>query len=177
MAWATMHFATGMCCAGAITSGGCLLVRRGWRWIPSAMTLGGLWAMIPDMPRFFRQDFPNAPFASILGHRQFESWLVEWGNVFFFHRALDNQPKEYALFGLALIIVLYNLTILFFMWHHAKAYRRLRRLAGQLAVPGQVLHARRWTGTPSGLLEDAQGKSDGSQVVARINTNTLPRAS
>ena len=116
MAWATMHFATGMCCGGAAAGIGCLLLRRGWRWIPAAMTAGGLWAMVPDMPRIFREDFPNAPLAAILGNRRFEAWLNQWGDLFCFHRQLDDQPHAYALAGMTIIIVLYNAALLWMWW-------------------------------------------------------------
>ena len=39
-----MHFAVGMACGGALSGVACLIVRRGWRGVPIAMTLGGVWA-------------------------------------------------------------------------------------------------------------------------------------
>ncbi len=115
MAWTTMHFAMGMGCAGAIAGAACLVTRRGWRFIPAAMTAGGVWALVPDMPRVFREDFPNFPMAMILGDTGIERALHSVGDLFFFHRALDHQPKEYALAGLAIILLLYNLSIMLLM--------------------------------------------------------------
>jgi len=115
MAWTTMHFAVGMGCTGATVGAACLTMRRGWRWLPFAMTLGGVFALTPDLPRIWRQDLTWLPFASILGSIQLEKTLHEWGNVFFFHRALDAQPHEYALHGLVLILVLYNASIALLM--------------------------------------------------------------
>jgi hypothetical protein len=106
-----MHFAMGMGCAGAIAGAACLVTRRGWRFIPAAMTAGGVWALVPDMPRVFREDFPNFPMAMIFGDKGIERALHSIGDLFFFHRALDHQPKEYALAGLAIILLLYNLSI------------------------------------------------------------------
>ena len=119
MAWTTMHFAVGMGCAGVAMGSTCLVLRpgiRALRWLPLAMTLGGLWALMPDMPRVFREDFPNAPFASSLGSQVVERFLFDWGDVFFFHHMLDLQPQEYALHGVALIILFYNASILLLMW-------------------------------------------------------------
>lgn len=111
MAWTSMHFAMGMGCAGALAGTACLIFRRGWRFIPAAMTLGGLWALLPDMPRFFREDFPSLPLAGILGDKSLERLLHSIGDLFFFHQSLDAQPHELALHGLGIILILYNLSI------------------------------------------------------------------
>jgi len=116
MAWTTMHFAVGMGCAGAATIAVCAIRKRGWRWLPATMTLGGIWAFLPDAPRFFREDFPNLPFASTLGSKTLERALHAVGDLFFFHRSLDAQPHELALHGLVLIILFYNLAIAQLMW-------------------------------------------------------------
>lgn len=115
MAWTTMHFAVGMAGAGLACAAVCSIFGRGWRWLAPLMTAGGIWANIPDFPRFFREDFPGLPLAAALGSKPLEIWLHDWGDVFFFHRALDAQPHEYALHGLLLILLLYNLTILLLM--------------------------------------------------------------
>lgn len=112
MAWASAHFAVGMACSGAVTTAVCLFRRRGWHWLAPVMTLGGIWAMGPDLPRLFREDFPSLPFASVLGQSHNERWLMQFGNLFFFHGMMDAQPKEYALHGLFAIILLYNLAAL-----------------------------------------------------------------
>ena len=109
MAFTTMHFAVGMAGAGALASVGALMLRRGWRWVPLWMTAGGVLACVPDMPRIFKEDFPNAPFASILSAKPLQQWLNTHGDWFFFHRTLDSQPKEYALHGLAVILMLYTI--------------------------------------------------------------------
>jgi hypothetical protein len=106
-----MHFAVGMGCGGALAGTACLIFRRGWRFLPAAMTAGGLWALLPDLPRVFREDFPNLPFAAALGQSSFERFLHRAGDLFCFHAQLDAQPKEYALAGFAIIIFLYNLSI------------------------------------------------------------------
>jgi hypothetical protein len=106
-----MHFAMGMGCAGALAGAACVVTRRGWRFIPAAMTAGGVWALVPDLPRVFREDFPSLPLALILGDKGIERALHSVGDVFFFHRMLDAQPKEYALAGLTIILLLYNLAI------------------------------------------------------------------
>lgn len=177
MAWATMHFATGMCCAGAMTGVACLVTRRGWRWVAPAMTVGGVWAIIPDLPRIFRQDFPNAPLASIFGHRQIESWLVDWGDVFFYHHTLDSQPKEYALAGMALIIVLYNVAILLLMGHNILQRRRLRRIANQPVATANPRQLHEHFPAPTRMVSDPQEDKESPRIVAQIHGNRLPRAS
>jgi len=122
MAWTSMHFAVGMGCAGVLTGTACLVLRRGWRFIPAGMTLGGLWALIPDSPRIFREDFPSLPFAAILGDKHLERLLHSFGDLFFFHSSLDHQPHEYALHGLLLIVLFYNLAI-GLLWHLERRQR------------------------------------------------------
>lgn len=122
-----MHFAVGMCGGAALTLAPCLILRRGWRFIPVGMTLGGIWGLIPDMPRLWREDFTGLPFASTLGDKDFELWLHSIGDLFFLHQSLDAQPKEFALLGLAMIIGLYNLSLMGLLY-------------GKRKVPGQSLY-------------------------------------
>lgn len=116
MAFTTMHFAIGMGATALAAIPLCMTIKRGWRGIPFAMTLGGTFACIPDFPRMFREDLPNIPLLStILGSRKLEKYLMDFGDFFFFHRQLDNQPNEYALHGLFFIILLYNASILYLL--------------------------------------------------------------
>ncbi|XAM00017.1 hypothetical protein OT109_01250 [Phycisphaeraceae bacterium D3-23] len=112
MAFATMHFATGMALGGALALVGAAALRRRPTVLPIAMTLGGIWAMVPDLPRLFTEDFPNAPFASVLGAKPFRLWLESHGDWFALHRMLDNQPAEFALHGMFLMVVFYNAALL-----------------------------------------------------------------
>lgn len=111
MAFTTMHFAVGMASAGALASVGALFLRRGWRWVPLWMTAGGTWACVPDMPRIFKEDFPSLPLAQTLSAKPLQQWLNAQGDLFFFHRMLDEQPKEFALHGLAIILMLYTISV------------------------------------------------------------------
>ena len=111
MAWTSAHFAVGMFAGGAISMTIHTLRKRGGWAVPWAMTLGGFWAIVPDMPRLWREDFPSLPFSSILGNKDLERWLHSIGDVFFFHHAMDIQDKEFALHGLIGMILLYNLAI------------------------------------------------------------------
>lgn len=145
MAFSTMHFGTGMACAGVAAAGVCLIARRGWRWVPAVATIGGAWAMVPDMPRIFREDFPNFPLAGLLGAKGLERWLHSIGNVFCFHGSLDAQPREFALLGLTMIVGGYTMFIAQLMWlehrqrnsignrswraHEAHLRRRKRKIA------------------------------------------------
>ena len=107
-----MHFATGMACTAAGWSALCVmrggLRGSGWRWLTPAMTLGGLWAIVPDAPRLFREDFPSLGMGATLGAKSVEHFLHRIGDVFFFHRQLDAQPRELALAGLFTIVMLYQ---------------------------------------------------------------------
>ena len=137
MSWTTAHFGVGMACSGAAALAVCAIRRRGWRWIGPVMTLGGVWAIMPDLPRLWRVDFPWLPLAGRLGDMRLERALHEWGNLFFFHRAMDGRPGEFALHGLALILLLYNLNIALLMWlehreRHSPANRALRAHGAQL---------------------------------------------
>ena len=120
MAFTTMHFALGMVGTGAVATVGALVLRRGLRWVPLWMTAGGVWACVPDMPRIFEEDFPNAPFASALSAKPLQEWLQANGDWFFFHRMLDAQPKEYALHGLAIILLLYTVSVFFLTITHRR---------------------------------------------------------
>lgn len=125
MAWTTMHFATGMAGAGLAAAALSAMFGRGWRWTPLAMTAGGFWALVPDLPRIFREDFPSLPLAAALGNKTLEEGLHGWGDLFFFHHALDAQPHEYALHGLLLILLLYNAAVVLLMALEARARRGL----------------------------------------------------
>jgi len=120
MAWATMHFATGMACGGVLAAGMAVIRGRGWKWTAPIMTLGGIWGMGPDLPRIFREDFPSLPFATMLGSPKLEAWLFQYGNFFAFHKQLDMQPHEFALHGLALIILLFNVAFALSFLDHKK---------------------------------------------------------
>ena len=120
-----MHFAAGMGCSGVAATAACLLARRGWRWIPAAMTAGGFWAIVPDMPRVFREDFPSLGLAGSLGTKDLERSLHSMGDLFFFHHALDAQPQEYALAGLWIILLLYNLALAMLMLLESRARHRI----------------------------------------------------
>ncbi len=177
MAWTTMHYGVGMACAGAAATGLALITSRGWRWIPAAMTLGGVWALIPDMPRTFREDFPSLPLASILGSKSLERWLHSIGDLFFFHRSLDAQPHEYALHGLVIILVLYNASLVMLMWREraalnspeARAWRahgaHLPKLASS---PATRRHARRRSRHAHPARATAAHHNDTSAIIGRI---------
>ena len=119
MAFATMHFATGMVCSGAAGVVLCTVLRRGWRWLPLGMTAGGFWAMVPDMPRLFREDFlRHVPVLNKLGDKSLQNTLHQYGDIFFFHRWLDTHRTEdrLALQGMTIIIGCYVLSILMLMF-------------------------------------------------------------
>ena len=127
MAFTTMHLAVGMACSGALGIAACMVLRRGWRWIPLVMTVGAIWAITPDLPRVFSEDFPNLPLAATLGSKDLERSLHAWGDVFFFHKGLDAQPREFALLGAGLMLVMYNASIVGLMALERRQYGRLTK--------------------------------------------------
>lgn len=109
-----MHFGLGMACGGAATLALCgIQALRGkrppLRWATPVMTACGIWGVGPDLTRLLREDFPSLGLASTLGSKALERWMMNFGDLFFFHRTLDSQPRELALHGLILIIVCYNI--------------------------------------------------------------------
>lgn len=177
-----MHFAVGMGAAGAAACVGCVVMRRGWRWVPAAMTAGGLWALIPDLPRIFREDIPNAPLAGLLGSETLEAGLERWGNLFFFHHILDAQPKEFALAGLAAMLLLYNAGLMMLMTlehrqRHSLANRVWRAHGVKGLLPGQARDVDKHIADPppqtdSTLIEHDE-KSD---VIYKIDPQRIKRA-
>ncbi len=139
MAWTSMHFAVGMGCAGLIGMVGCSILRRGWRWIPAAMTVGGLWGLVPDMPRIFREDFPQWGLAHTLGSKSLERSLHQVGDLFFFHHTLDAQPHEYALHGVLLMVLFYSASIVLLMALESRG----RNSVGNRAWKAHEPHLRR----------------------------------
>lgn len=134
-----MHFAVGMGVAGLATTAICAIRSRGWRWLPLAMTLGGCWALVPDMPRLWREDFPSLPLAHLLGAKSLEKWLHSRGDLFFFHQRLDAQPNEYALHGLVLILLFYNLSLIGLWRENRRQQREIRSLARRWEAHAAVL--------------------------------------
>lgn len=143
VAWTTMHFAVGMGCSGVAAGVACAIWRRGWRWIPATMTLGGVWALVPDMPRVFREDFYWKPVSQFLGTKELERSLHGWGDLFFFHRQLDLQPHEYALAGMAAILLFYNLSLVLLMRFERKQRNSLANRAWRAHRTRQARQARR----------------------------------
>ncbi len=175
MAWTSMHFAVGMCGGAALMAVPCLFRRRGWRYLPVAMTIGGLWAIIPDCPRLWREDFTSLPFAATLGAKDFELWLHSIGNLFFMHRSLDAQPKEFALLGLAMIIGLYNLSLIGMLWHTRRSRRqRVTQSCRRVSKPGEKAaeHDSPTLNPVSTLSSEpvSSSKPDGRPVIGRIGT-------
>ena len=131
MAFTTMHFAVGMTGAGALATVGALVLRRSLRWVPLAMTAGGIWACVPDMPRIFKEDFPSLPLAETLSAKPLQQWLNANGDWFFFHRTLDQQPKEYALHGLLVILVLYTISVFLLSITHRRPTSPTQNQSGE----------------------------------------------
>lgn len=152
MAWTTAHFATGMICGGAISGLWFYYRNRRLGGLGLGATLGGIWAILPDLPRVFREDFPQLGLADSIGAKSFERGLHEIGDVFFMHASLDHQPKEYALHGLIVILFMYNL-ILFLNW------RERRRLAKRLlSLGGDAVTA---VGGCAGVIDESAEDVDG----------------
>lgn len=119
MAFATMHFATGMVCSGAAGVVLCTVLRRGWRWLPLGMTAGGFWAMVLICHACFGRIFSAMCLCSTnWGEKSLQNTLHQYGDIFFFHRWLDTHRTEdrLALQGMTIIIGCYVLSILMLMF-------------------------------------------------------------
>ncbi len=121
MSWTSMHFAVGMAGAGMLAGGVSLVVPRVARLIPVAMTAGGLWALVPDLPRIWREDLPWLPLAKMFGSQSLEAMLHHWGDLFFLHRWMDANLGDLALHGIVGMILLYNLSIVWLLHLERKA--------------------------------------------------------
>lgn len=129
MAWTSAHFAMGMACGGALAAfWHCRRPSRLASRLPLAMTIGGLWAILPDMPRVFRVDFPSLGLAGSLGSRELEQWLHGIGDLFFFHKTMDAQPREFALHGLFFMLLFYNLACFWLVIERRRDKQRIDRL-------------------------------------------------
>jgi len=109
-----MHFAVGMVGGAAVTATVACFYRRALPLTPLGMTLGGLWAILPDTPRLVRVDFPSLrslPGATAFGDKATEAWLHQIGDLFFLHRTLDHHATDLSLAGLFAMIALYTMGI------------------------------------------------------------------
>lgn len=175
MAFTSMHFAMGMIGSGAIATAACLSIRRGFRWIPATMTIGGLWAVIPDLPRIWREDFPSLPLSSLLGSKYLEDQLHVVGDLFFLHRALDRQPHEYTLLGLGLIILMYSLSTALLMYLE----HRQRNSIGNRAWRAHTRRSSHREGNPSGKKRRSRSRRSGHghrphpESIPALNTDNV----
>jgi len=129
MAWIGGHFAIGMACGGAAAAGWCAWRRRDWHLIPFAMAAGGVWAIIPDMPRVIREDLPGTWLAATAGARPLEEVLQYYGNVFFFHRWFDfAQTGRWGLRGLAIVVASYTVLSYFLIYQNGRLQQKVEQL-------------------------------------------------
>jgi len=130
-----MHFAVGMVGGAAVTATVACFYRRALPLTPLGMTLGGLWAILPDTPRLVRVDFPSLrslPGATAFGDKATEAWLHQIGDLFFLHRTLDHHATDLSLAGLFAMIALYTMGIASLLalvaWQRARIARLQQRL-------------------------------------------------
>jgi len=135
VSWTSMHFAVGMVGGAAVTAGVACFCRRALPLTPLGMTLGGLWAIVPDTPRLIRVDFPSLrslPGVATLGDKAIEARLHQVGDLFFLHRTLDLHANDLSLAGLFAMIGLYTLGLAALVglvaWQRARIARLERRL-------------------------------------------------
>ncbi len=151
MAFTSMHMAVGMACTGAAGVAACMVIRRGWRWIPLVMTLGAIWAVMPDLPRMVREQLAWLPLSQLLGSRGLEEALASWGNVFFFHRWLNSSTADLTLAGFALMFLMYNLSIVGLMMFERRHARRA------MSLPWDGRERRLGMQSKSAVAGDAEG--------------------
>ena len=133
-----------MVAGGAAAAGVCAVRRRGWKSVPVAMLAGGMWAIIPDLPRVIREDLPNTYLASTLGSRALGHWLNSHGNWFVFHGWFDRhyaQPwpdARWGLRGIAMIVVFYNVMAFTLFRANDRLAAIIARLKAQVANVRQM---------------------------------------
>ncbi|MEM0913434.1 MAG: hypothetical protein AAGK09_02375 [Planctomycetota bacterium] len=131
MSWTSMHFAVGMVGGAAVTATVACFWRRGLVYTPLGMTLGGLWAIVPDTPRLARVDFPSLralPGVEAFASKSTEDWLHRIGDLFFLHRTIDERLADHALAGLFMTVAMYTLAIAGLTALIALQRRRIARL-------------------------------------------------
>lgn len=155
-----MHFAVGMVGGAAVTAGVACFYRRGLAYTPLGMTLGGIWAILPDTPRLVRVDFPSLralPGAEAFGSKATEAWLHQIGDVFFLHRAIDEHLTDNALAGFFAVVALYTIGIAGLVarvaWQRVRMARLERRVGAHASVSGARPFDRRRS--PGGRPADA----------------------
>ncbi len=161
MAEPAFHWALGMS-AGAFGCTGAAVFTRKRSWLlaaPLVMTACGAFALIPDIPEVFH-DYDWLPFAAELGTRSLKNLFHgPLGNIFFGHSWLDMRISKGEVIGLAGVIVMYSLCLLYYLWEILRLRRelvrcRIRSEQGVLA-PGKGSRAR---GGPHPQSERAGGR-------------------
>ncbi|MEM6756367.1 MAG: hypothetical protein AAF586_04305 [Planctomycetota bacterium] len=145
MSWTSMHFAVGMVGGAAVTAGVACFWRRGLAYTPLGMTLGGLWAIVPDTPRLIRVDYPSLralPGAEWFGSKTTEAWLHQIGDLFFMHRAIDHYLTDHALAGFFAVIGLYTLGLAGLSIHVARQRSTIARLTRRVRAHAPAREAR-----------------------------------
>jgi len=109
MGWTGVHFAIGLMLGGSAAAGVCVFRDRGWKAVPVAMLLCGLWAIVPDVPEILRQGLPGTWIASGLGAQAATDWLNQHSQWFFFHHYQEMLvDSRWGLRVLTLIGLVYN---------------------------------------------------------------------
>jgi hypothetical protein len=99
-----------MLVGGMLAAVVCLIIRRGWRLVPYVAAITGVWATLPDLPRLFREDLPFIPLAGLIGHKEVEKAMHEFGNIFIFHSWLDQWPDRFVLHGTFIVFAAFVAT-------------------------------------------------------------------
>ncbi len=147
MAWIGAHFAIGVAGGGAIAAGICAVRKRGWKSVPIAMLAGGVWAVIPDLPRIVRDDLSIGLLTATIGSPGVIDWFHQHGNWFFLHRWVDVQAAQpwpearWGLRGLAVILICYNLLAVGLYLANDRLTAVVRKLRVQLDLLGPSVAA------------------------------------
>ena len=128
------HIAAGMAPPFAV-SAAVYLVRRGrvsarfLTAVPLWMLAGGVWAVVPDMPRLVLR----------LAGRQY-GWSAEWHrpgwpDIFFFHGTLDSTGRGGSLWGTAAILFMFVCLVVVYL-------REIHRLTRQVSSMQMRAHGK-----------------------------------
>lgn len=109
------HFAVGMICSGLLMIPVLVYRFRYWVYVPIVQTLGGMFAEVPDYPKGL-QYFPSLGVHRLIDTGALYETLHTWGNLFFFHSAIDSSGRGNFLQGFVVAVVIYNFWLFIFVY-------------------------------------------------------------
>lgn len=122
-----MHFAIEMLGTAVLCIPLLLIRPRWWPVIPLLQGFGGVFAMVPDLALAYSY-YPSLPMSDTVDRHAIKQFFHQnFGNVFFFHSAIDNSGEGNFLRGFLFVAIQYNAWICVFCLPHFLHRRGLRK--------------------------------------------------